>query len=167
MSGFRSSHFPARHALASCGCHTAYRRDVLSLSLPGKVSQLPPQPGVELPLIKNTPLPPNRLTDASHSSLTGLRQNLQEFFGLPAVDIGRPRFKPSCLVVLRVPHGRPTPKGQVAEHVHDSETEIMEGPDRRRAKGRCISEIRKRIGRRSIIMKWWQFPRETGRQIFV
>src|SRR6202022_475583 len=35
---------------------------------------------------------------------------------------------------------------QVAEHVHDSGTEIMEGPDRRRAKGRCIGEIRKRIG---------------------
>jgi hypothetical protein len=57
--------------------------------------------------------------------------------------------------------------GQVAEHVHDSGTEIMEGPDRRRAKGRCIGEIRKRIGRRSVIMKWWQFPRETDRQIFL
>ncbi len=110
MSGFRSSHFPARHALASCGCHTACRRDVLSLSLPGKVSQLPPQAGSRTPVDQKHPLPPNRLTDASHSSLTGLRQNLQEFFGLLAVDIGRPRFEPSCLVVLRVPHGRPTPK---------------------------------------------------------
>ena len=58
--------------------------------------------------------------------------------------------------------------GQVAEHVHDSGTEIMEGPDRRGAKGRCIGEIRKRnIGPRSVILKWWQFPRETDRQIFL
>ncbi len=110
MSGFRSLRLPARHALASCECHSAYTRDVLSLSLPGKVSQLPPQAGSRTPVDQKHPLPPNRLTDASHSSLTGLRQNLQEFFGLLAVDIGRPRFEPSCLVVLRVPHGRPTPK---------------------------------------------------------
>src|ERR1700730_16229044 len=56
MYGFRSSYFPKRHAPASRGCHTAYRRDVLSPLKTKNVSQLPPEAGRNLPAEQQPPL---------------------------------------------------------------------------------------------------------------
>ena len=41
MNGFRGLRLPARHALASCECHTAYTRDVPSLLLPERYHDFP------------------------------------------------------------------------------------------------------------------------------